>query len=474
MDVGSVKKNINIESAVFYSLLLLIVWVPLPYGSNRAWAWSLMEVWIFILLLVWCFTWIRGSAVVPDSFKSALPALYILLAWDAYILLQMIPLPLAFIEAISPERVASQKDVKDTLGFLSISQDTGSTLSFFIKSVAYTVFFSLCVLLVNTKKKIQVLAYVVIYSALFQAVYGSLMTLSGAEYGFLSKKIYGIGNATGTFINRNHFAGYLEISLAIGTGVMISNLSGRKLGYGTRQKIRNLIVLMFSKKLRLRTYLSIMVIALVLTHSRMGNTAFFVSLTVSGASLFLLAKEKRKSLAVFIISVIAIDIFIVGAWFGLEKVTDRIENTTITKEQRLDVDRYALDYITNYPLVGSGAGTFFAIFPKYRGSDVKKYFDHAHNDYIELISEVGVFGVVMLFSIVAMSIYKSVLSMYQRRDSLVVGMAFAVFMGVLSIMIHSFVDFNLQIPANALLFILLLSLSYVTSSIPIGGAESKG
>jgi len=80
----------------------------------------------------------------------------------------------------------------------------------------------LTLLIVNTPSRLRWIALALVLSGLFQASYGSLMTLSGLEYGFFHEKIHNRGLATGTFINRNHLAGYLVMCLSVGIGLLIA------------------------------------------------------------------------------------------------------------------------------------------------------------------------------------------------------------------------------------------------------------
>ena len=87
--------------------------------------------------------------------------------------------------------------------------------------------------------------------------------------------------ATGTFINRNHLAGYLEICLAVGIGLMVAQLSNTSAATW-RERARQFLQTMLSSKALVRIGLVVMVIGLVLTRSRMGNIAFFFSMIVMG------------------------------------------------------------------------------------------------------------------------------------------------------------------------------------------------
>ena len=120
----------------------------------------------------------------------------------------------------------------------------------------------------------------------FLYLYGSVMTLSGLEYLLFVKKEDYLGTATGTFVNRNHLAGYLEMALAIGLGLMLMAGKGKpaELSGRWRGRVRSILRLLLSQKAILRLMLVAMVVGLILTRSRMGNTAFFNSLLITGFS----------------------------------------------------------------------------------------------------------------------------------------------------------------------------------------------
>jgi O-antigen ligase len=165
---------------------------------------------------------------------------------------------------------------------------------------------------------------------------------------------------------------------------------------------------------------------------------------------------------ILIASLIVIDIFIIGAWFGVEKTVQRIEQTTSQDvQERVDPAIYAINMLRDYPVFGTGGGTFYNAYPQYRGADILPYYDHVHNDYMQLATETGIVGLALLGAIVLLSFFAGVLALSRRHDPLARGVAFGVVMGVSAIAIHSTVDFNLQIPANAFIFSVLLALGWL-------------
>jgi len=324
----------------------------------------------------------------------------------------------------------------------------------------------LTLLIVNTPSRLRWIALALVLSGLFQASYGSLMTLSGLEYGFFHEKIHNRGLATGTFINRNHLAGYLVMCLSVGIGLLIAQLGHGSDSSTWRQRFLKLLEWILSEKMRLRIYLVVMVIALVLTRSRMGNTAFFASMTIAGIITLIISRHINRATAILLVSLIVIDIFIVGAWFGVGKVAQRLEQTSFATEKRDDVDIYTLVYWDDYFWTGSGLGSYYTAFPRYQGADVTGFWDHAHNDYLEFATETGLIGVLLLGIAILLTIGVVLIALYRRHRALNRGLAFSVIMAIIALLIHSSVDFNLQIPANAATFMLILALGWVVCYLP--------
>src|SRR5213082_1359041 len=417
---------------LFHAFLALLLWMPLPFGSNIAWAWSLMEAWVFLIAGLWLVQYYRGKVSLNRPFVRAWPLTACLLATLVWIVVQALPLPAGALGLLSPRSLEIHSA---THSYPSLSLDVYATRQAALQTLAYLLFFCLTLLLVNNKPRIKLLAQAIILGGVFQAAYGSLMTLSGLEYGiFIDQQDAGV--ATGTFINRNHLAGYLEMCLATGVGLMLAELSSPNAA-GWRDSARRLLRTLLGNKARVRLALVVMVTGLVLTRSRMGNTAFFASLTV-------------------------IDLLVVGNFFGIEKVAERIQQTSIHSEDRVDTDRDALAMLRDFPLTGIGAGTFYAVYPMYTSAVVVTGFTrHAHNDYLQFACEFGLVFAAVLSAVVLASLWTAIRAQLKRRDPLMQGMGFAATMAIAALLIHSAVDFNLQIPANAAMFVVMLALGWV-------------
>ncbi|WP_293137866.1 O-antigen ligase, partial [Moritella sp.] len=316
------------------------------------------------------------------------------------------------------------------------SIDLETTFLELIQSISLLLLFSMALLLVNSSRRIKLTIITLVASGLFQALFGSLMTLSGIEYTFFLEKESYIGVATGTFINRNHLAGYLVICLSLGLGMMIASLKGS--ASSLKEFSRNFLSAILSQKAPLRISLVIMVAALVMTHSRMGNTAFFASMGIIGTLTILLKKRSAGSTILLLVSLLVIDIAVVGSFFGVDKVINRLEQTSIDKETRDEVNLYSIKIIEDNLLQGTGAGTFYTSFPQVREREVGfLFYDHAHNDYFEFLTERGVIGSAPLLLAVILTFIMSLYALWKRRNPLMRGCAFACSMSMLAMAIHA-------------------------------------
>jgi O-antigen ligase len=239
---------------------------------------------------------------------------------------------------------------------------------------------------------------------------------------------------------------------------------------------------MLSPKMRLRLMLIIMVIALVLTRSRMGNSGFFAAMLVVGVLTIVLSRKMAPATMVLIASLIIIDVVIVGTWVGLEKVVNRVQETTLTTEEggreesvelRQDAASHAFDLVRDFPLFGTGAGSFYVAYLPYR-TPREGYFDHAHNDYVEIAADYGLIGFGLLGAFVLSTLWCGVQVLRQRQSSLPRGVAFGCLMAVVALMIHSTVDFNLQLPANAMTLLLIMGMAWLARALPRGVTGSNG
>ena len=461
------------DRAAFWLLAALVLWAPVPLGSNRPWAWSILEIGIFAAGLLWLAGFARRESRIPDAARAAWPAFALLAAWLLLLLLQCVPLPPELVRLLSPRSAELHAAAGAGDRFITLSLDPHASFVFWLKSCAYAAAFALVLLLVSGRRRLAWLCGAIVATGVAQAFYGSLLHLARIDFDVLGMPIANSAQASGSYVNRNHLAGLLEMTLAVGIGLMIGQLDDRP-SRGWRALLRDTATLLLSGKAMLRLLLVIMVVALVMTRSRMGNSAFFSSLLVAGAIGLALSRHAPRGTVLLIASLIAIDVFMIGAWFGVEHTVQRIAETTAQQvEERVEPGMDALKILADYPLFGSGGGTFYTAFTRYRREEIGAFFDHAHNDYAQFLGETGVLGAAIIGSFALAALGCALLAQARRHDPLARGVAFGVVMGVVSIGIHSTVDFNLQIPANAFLFVVLLALGWLSLYLrrPKSGSE---
>lgn len=443
---------------LFIGLLVLLVWLPLPLGSNRWWAVAIMQGAIAVLGLLWLARARRAPQLV-----RARPVLVLFALWLGYGLLQLLPWPRPLVGILAPGVLAAFDAAGVTASWLPLTVDWAGSLALWFQGLALVTLFLLLLVLVDSRHRLRMLANVLLLAAVAQAMVASLAALSGVGWWFIEAR----PQAHGTYPNRNHLAGFLVMNLSIGIGLLLADLEAHPPAGHWRARLRDLSRMLLGATARRRIWLAILVVTLVLTSSRMGNLALFGSLFLAGAMGVLLYRRRARTVAVLLASLVLIDVLILGAWFGLERVQQRLAATTITEETRWQVGVLAVPYVEDFALTGSGGGSFAVVFPGYRDAALAPYhYPHAENDYLEFLLEYGIIGLGLLAAAVLLTLATALAVLARRRDPLARGMAFAGLMGVLGALIHASADFNLRIPANAALFMVLLALPWIAVALP--------
>jgi len=149
-------------------------------------------------------------------------------------------------------------------------------------------------------------------------------------------------------------------------------------------------------------------------------------------------------------------------WLGVTKAVQRFALLThegITRELRVSIDQDTSRIFVDHPWVGTGLGTLVAVYPRYASFYNRQIVDHAHNDYLELLADTGVAGGLCGLAFIGLLFWRGL----TRLQSAGAPVARAIIAGSLvactGLLLHSLVDFNLHIPSNALIFLLLCSVA---------------
>lgn len=454
----------KLQRYLVLSLLCLIIWVPLPLGSNRDWAWPLSLILISIQSL--CLIWIyfsKEQSLPFDRIKKASWLLAPIFIFQVWVALQTIPMPIAWLEVLSPIAFSAYVDAGVENAPLSV--DVYSTTLSLIKGIGFLLLVINCVLLINTKRRIRLVLIALVISGTLQAFYGvvSNLTLDGYSLMFGIEETNAV---TGSFVYKNHLANYLLLCLPMGVALIVADLQSSRSGNWS-VRMQRWAGAVLSPKMYVRLALIIMVIALVMTRSRMGNSAFFVSTIIAGGAAFLFYRNKPQALSVLILSLFIIDIIVIGSIFGLEQVQTRLVETNLTQETRDQVVIWSLPLLKDFLWTGSGMGTFYTVFPSYTLAPIG-YYDHAHNEYLQFAIEAGVPFTLLLSLPCIVAMYLCVLMMKTRNSHTLKALGFGCLMSIIGMLIHISVDFNLQPPANAMTFVIILTLVACGRNIPTG------
>ncbi|MCE2595098.1 O-antigen ligase family protein [Motilimonas cestriensis] len=431
-----------LQKGCFFAFLVFVFYLPLPLGGNRPWIWSLNEIFLSLLILLslFSFTSEQWQTAVNRArwvlWPVSLFTLYSLVQWFSF----KIP-ALTILASVDPAQTWIQ----------------------LLKSISYIWLILLTALMVTNTKQLVILVSVMIFSGVLQGFYGAILVLGNID----PTPVFSLplnSRASGSFVYHNHLANFLMLNLCLGFGLLVSQLQHSN-HYNLKQAIINFFATFLTYKALLRMALVIMVIALVLTRSRMGNTAFFAALSIGSLLLLLFYKDKPKSLYILVSSIFVIDTLIVSTWFGLEKVKQRLVETSLNAETRDNVVEFALNAIVQQPWTGYGAGSFYSEFQRYIEHSIYIFYDHAHNEYIQFLFESGVIGTALLGVAVLAALTISFHQFITRRDPLILGIALACVMAIIGMLIHISVDFPLQAPATTCYFILTLVIAVLLPSL---------
>ena len=460
--------------SLLYAYLALLCWAPLPLGSNRPWAWSLLEAGTFLLAIAWLIYFSLGRAPLTRAFRQAWPALLLFSAWLAYTALQFMPIPADLLMALSPK--LHELHLTGLAGgtmpaYLTISLDPAASLDEWYKSLAYILIFCLTLLLLYSRRDLRLFAWVLVTWASAEAVLGALTALSGMENSFSGSAKEGMGFSTGTYINHAHFSFYLVMNLSIGMGLLITDMLGTQPGITLRQQIRNFTQWIMSPKMLLRLLLTLMLISLILSRSRMGSASFLFGMTGALLLTLWLGRSSPRPIIRLVGGIIVLEIVIFGTWFSIDQLLERFMTLSAASEMRDDVIRDMLPMIKEFWLTGLGKGAFYTLFPSYHGSGIIAFFDHAHNDYLEILVETGFIGFFSVGGAVIVSLAAAIRAQALRSTALMRGVSFTGIMAVIAMLAHSLVDFNMQIPANSFYFAVILALCWISLYARRGGGS---
>jgi O-antigen ligase len=245
----------------------------------------------------------------------------------------------------------------------------------------------------------------------------------------------------GPFVDRNHFAGFIELTVPLNLALIVR-----------RTRERETLVL-----LGLFTVISIG--ALFLSASRGGIISFLFE---AGLMLFLLRARPRGTDGLLGAAAVGLVAVAFVGWLGWSETLERFSELTagdFSHDRRISMYRDTWKLFEDSPWTGTGLGTLVVAYPRYESYYDGRIVDHAHNDYLELLAETGIAGGLCGLAFVLVLVRSGLRNLARSGAGPQGAVHAGALAGCAGILMHSLVDFNLHIPSNALLFLLLAVLA---------------
>lgn len=448
-------------------LCMILIAAPLPMGANRVWAWTALEFLLFGLGLVWYLSCPDGRSLLP--IRAGDPLFLMIVVWLVYQTLYLVPLPLSVIRVLSPAvhdsyaKIYEATGTLQTLGWLTL--DRHATTQALLKHLMYLSGFLLTAALLTTRGRVKLMLYAMMTAGVLQVLLGLFARETHLD---LVPRHLLDGHwdiLRGTFVNRNHFAAFLAMSASAGIGLFLCYL---KRGYAVssiRLRIAEFVERASGPILVAGAGVALIGAGIILSTSRGGAAALMVGLVLT--LLVALAARGWKSRELAMIWPLGGAIAAGVAWAGSRDLIDRIFTTSPVIEERWVQWQATTDLIRDSWLTGVGPGVYQYAFAAYKDERFRPLlYDHAHNDYLELLSNQGLIGTLLLWLIVSIVLCRLVRAFWRRSDIVVRGALFAGLTGMLAMLTHSLVEFNFQIPSNALYFWTLAGVGLAAARLP--------
>ncbi|MFQ5901191.1 MAG: O-antigen ligase family protein [Thermodesulfobacteriota bacterium] len=435
----------TLNNIIETGLILLIVFTPFALGSVHIRAYTLMELTVLLLVVIWFIKMInQGEICIPKT-----PLNIPILLFICLIFFQLIPLPEYILKVISPN---THRIYSDTINSLSTASTTGlaNSLSLYpyatktelLKFMSYIGVFFLIIGNITTGRQINRLIMAIVITGFLVSIFALIQSFTW------NGKIYWVIEFTrgaspfGPFINKNNFAGYINLIIPVALSMfMMKRDNNKKALFGFMAVV--------------------MATAIFLSMSRGGVFAFSGGLIFMGFLLLFRRGGYRKGGLILggFLSCLLLYLIYVGIGPAIERLATLTEKETYLREQRWTVWLATTGIIRDFPFFGTGLDTFEMIFPIYKPLKIVKlrYID-AHNDYIQFVSETGIAGVLIGITFFIILFKKAFSSLnnpkLMTQDYLLIGALSSVSAFMLSITL----TFNTHIPANALLFAIVLAI----------------
>jgi len=426
------------------------------FAAVQPWVWSFYTVCIIAAFLILFWQNPKKNMLWTQSRLF----LFTVGLFFVVTLVQCLPISSSILSFLCPFRydllTQSNAIIGTSISWHTLSYSPLSSLAWWIFLLSLYMFFLVCQECCASQSQLKFLIWILLGVASLEALYGLIQALVPTLGVLWVEKTF--GNSRGTYINRNHFAGFIEMILPLGLGYTLA--------LGNWQEKINLKALISSDRPNLQFFLTIglavMVLALIFSRSRAGIAGGIIGFL----TFVFLMRPIRKGLpwSFWIITFAIISMVSFYSFrIGIDPILERF--LMINKDVgRIDLWRDSIVIVKDHPF-GIGLATFKQVFPVYNistVSDATPYY--AHNDYLQLLIETGWVGFVALvsgFYIFLVKSFRKVRQMSLRDDPFRFFLTIGALSGLVSIAFHSFFDFNLQIPANCVYFVMLIGIVHI-------------
>jgi O-antigen ligase len=422
--------------------------------------------WNLCLLLVGVTVGIYGalasSGDIPRLDRISAGCIVAVLGLAAF---QLIPLPIGIVRVLSPMRFELGESTSRLMGYptqtLTLTATPYETSEYLLTLSGY----ALVVLFVRhfTMR---------LRNAVWLAIW-PLLAVSGLEAALGCYQAYAYADASGargTYQNRDHFAGLLEMAVPLALTCAIASFQSH---YRLRDS---------SSRPPIKGCLAILIFALLLAGviQSLCRVAFITSLAamfVVLATVFATRNWHEGPLANIRqwprwVPVTAVAAVVVLCFMYLQtnalaaRFADLPGKGSISADTRTQIWRDTTRLVRDYPIFGCGLGSYGSCFLRYKIVAPEGTVDYAHNDYLQVLAEFGVFGFgVGLFFIIRILRRTVEAALYaDSADNRLI--AIGCLGAATAILLHSFVDFNMYVPANGFEFAWILGVAAVSSFRP--------
>lgn len=462
------SKSKDPRKRFLFFLKALILLSPIPFGCvGKVWA-----PLFYVLVLILTFMGIKvieeqnGFKVQGSKFKVDNPnnILYekwikaLFIAILVFIGLQLIPLPIFLVKLISPKKIEVLAQLWDELPtFTPLSLVPFETLIYGLIVVLYGLFFWILTRIPLKKREMVGLFNILIICATVQVVLGLLKYAQGNTHFFLFftpvEKSEFSRFLTGTLVNPNHFAFFLEMVLPLALGLFFYRLRFFRTDISFKQRVFSLLD---ENKIVMIYFISVVLmgIGVFLTGSRAGIvTMIFLFVLFMLLSLYLKLSRSIRRKIIWILGII----FCLVLYIGIQDTINEFKRSPIAESGRLTRWPNTLHMAKDYLAAGVGLGTYrYSYFLYDEGSG--KWSTHAHNDVLEILAEGGIIGAIFFYSLFVLIILSIIQKWKLRRHPDVKILGLGIIVSIFAVIFHSVFDFSLRIPSNMFLFMLVLAL----------------